>query len=342
MILPLVVAALAACGPGTPEAGSPRDPGASTTPSSDSSSPSVDSAPGTTDTGRAPHTGDSADTGVVAPCPLPPAPTTWTYLDEVPSSEEFAFDAYGYLVNVDDALDALVRTAYPNQVELLAPYSSPEVAGVTFLLDGRLALADEGNGALVLLGMDGSREILLGSLNQPNSITLDAAGQIVVTAFDRILRVDPATGASTVLASLPGLDLDGLVFSADYLQLYFNYDEDSVVGRVALDAAGNPISAGPIVNLPEQPGFELNGMTMDICDNVYAISTGGDLYRVRTDGTAERLITLGGVPGMLTSALHFGSGIGGWERDHLYVMNRYGGLFDLDMGIEGRKEPHLP
>lgn len=274
-------------------------------------------------------------------CVLPPAPTAWTYFTGIPVSEDFTFDELGNMVNIDQGPDALFRTPYLGPPEILAPYSSPEVAGVAFTLDGRLALADEGNGALVLLGLDGSTTVLNGSLNQPNSIAVDDQGFIFVTAFDQILRVDPVTGVSTTLITLPGLDLDGLVFAPGFLRLWFNYDEESIVAYLDLDTSGNVLATKTVVQLP-QFGGELDGMTMDECGNVYAIETDGSLYRVFPDGTAELLLTLGGVDGMTTSSLHFGSGIGGWEADHLYVINRYGGMFEVEIGIPGRKDPHLP
>lgn len=295
----------------------------------------------TTDTFQTLGETGSTDTSTVG-CVLPPAPTSWTYIDDVPVSEDFAFDELGNMVNVDQGPDALFRTPYLGLPELLAPYSSSEVAGVAFTLDGRLALADEGNGALVLLGLDGTTTVLNGAMDQPNSITVDDQGFIYITAYDKIQRVDPVTGVGTTLLVVPDSDLDGLVFSPDFRRLWFNYDEDSIVGFLDLDAYGNVLASQATVNLPEFGG-ELDGMAADECGNVYAIATDGSLFRVLADASqAELLITLSGVAGMTTSSLHFGSGIGGWASDHLFVMNRYGGIFEVEIGLNGRKEPHLP
>jgi hypothetical protein len=83
-------------------------------------------------------------------------------------------------------------------------------------------------------------------------------------------------------------------------------------------------------------------MTGDRCGNVYIVETDGQIRRMRPDGTVEPYLKLTSPDGVYCTAVSFGSGIGGWERDHLYIMNRSGGMFVLDAGIEGRPEPHLP
>jgi hypothetical protein len=45
--------------------------------------------------------------------------------------------------------------------------------------------------------------------------------------------------------------------------------------------------------------------------------------------------------GVFISAANFGSGFGGFERENLYVMNLNGGVFEIEMGIPGKWEPHL-
>jgi hypothetical protein len=41
--------------------------------------------------------------------------------------------------------------------------------------------------------------------------------------------------------------------------------------------------------------------------------------------------------------MHFGYGVGGFERDVLYVMNYdRGGLFALETTVAGKPEPYMP
>jgi len=274
-------------------------------------------------------------------CVIPPAPTTWDYLVWVPPSEEFHFDAVGNLTNIDEVAGWLFETPWGGPPNLTAPYNADEIAAVRFLLDGDLAVADEANGALRRVGLDGSQSTILGGLNNPNSMAIHTDGFVFVTAFDTIYRVDPASGASTAVLRVPGADLDGLVFSPDFTKLYFNSDETGQVMSATIDVYG---VAGPIENEAALAlGWydQLDGQAMDSCGNLYVIRTDGRLFRVRPNGNIETLIELTHPGQVSTTSLHFGSGVGGWELDHLYVMNREGGVFDLAIGIDGAPPAHL-
>ncbi len=46
--------------------------------------------------------------------------------------------------------------------------------------------------------------------------------------------------------------------------------------------------------------------------------------------------------GVLTTSIRFGSGVDGWRRDRLYVMNRAGGMFEVFVGVDGVAAYHWP
>jgi sugar lactone lactonase YvrE len=305
--------------------------------------------------GRAPPTlgdddddvvGDDDDDDATTPptiplddCPIPDGPRPWEYLAWVPPSEEFAFDDQGYLVNVDDGTDTIWRTPYGGPKELIGPYQAVEVAGTRIMLDGDLVVCNEWEGSLVRIGMDGSNEVLLGGLNSPNSVAIDDEGMVYVTSFDEVRRVDPETGDMNLLKTVTNSDLDGLTFSPDFQSLYFNHDDGGTIGVIELNADGE---ADDIYTINTIDGWnELDGMNVDECGNVYVLRTDGNIWRLLTDHTLELFMDLSGANPWTTS-LNFGSGIGGWQRDHLYVMDRNGGMFDIDVGINGKWEPHLP
>ncbi len=273
-------------------------------------------------------------------CPILPGPRPWEYLDWVPSSEEFAFDDQGFLVNVDDGADAIWRTPYGGPQDLVAPYQAVEVAGSRFMIDGDLVICDEWDGALVRIGPDGSNELLLGGLNSPNSVAVDDQGFVYVTSFDEVRRLNPTNGDMTLLKAVENADLDGLTFSPDFRSLYFNHDDGGTIGVIKLDADGNALDTYTINTI--EGWNELDGMNVDECGNVYVLRTDGNIWRLKPDETLELFMDLGQQGNPWTTSLNFGSGIGGWERDHLYVMDRNGGMFDIDVGINGKWEPHLP
>jgi sugar lactone lactonase YvrE len=90
----------------------------------------------------------------------------------------------------------------------------------------------------------------------------------------------------------------------------------------------------PEYGLGEHGG--LDGVAADVCGNVYVTEyVLGEIWRFPpTGGAAERVVTLDSewIPN-----LHWGNGVGGWERDRLYVMDRANfGVFELFVGVEGR------
>jgi len=298
---------------------------------------------GETDTGTPTTSTSTTSTPTTTPydCELPPPPTTWDYLNWTPPSEEFQFDAIGNLVNIDEVAGWIFETPWGGPPVLLAPYDATEIAAIRFLLDGDLAVADEANGALRRVGLDGTKTTLLGGLNNPNSMAIRDDGFIFVTAFDTIFRVDPDSGDSTLVVRLAGADLDGLVFSPDFDHLYFNSDETGQVMLVTLDAVGDAVDSQSVASVDLGWGDQLDGQAMDSCGNLYVIRTDGRLLRIQFDGTTEILLDLTHPGFVSTTSLHFGSGVGGWELDHLYVMNREGGMFEVDMGIDGAAPAHL-
>jgi len=274
-------------------------------------------------------------------CTLPPPPTDWDYLSWVPPSEEFQFDGLGNLINIDEVAGWLFETPWGGPAALVAPYNATEIAAIRFLLDGDLAVADEANGALRRVGLDGSQTTILGGLDNPNSMAIHSDGFVFVTAFDAIQRVDPATGADTRVLRVPGADLDGLVFSPDFSRLYLNSDETGQVMSVNIDAKGVASTPQNLAALALGWDDQLDGQAMDSCGNLYVIRTDGRLFRIRPDETIESLLDLTHPGSVKTTSLHFGSGFGGWELDHLYVMNREGGMFDVTIGIDGATPAHL-
>jgi hypothetical protein len=277
-------------------------------------------------------------TPVVHDCSsLPPAPTTWTELNHISPSEEFAFDAYGNLVNLADGLNTLLLTPYTGPAQIVTTYQADDLAGITILPNGDVVQADEARGILVQFGMDGSRVDLLTNIYSPNSVAVGADGHVYTTAFDQIWEVDPATGDSYMIYELDGLDLDGLAFDPTFNTLYFNHDSGGTVG--AFDLVGTGVVTNERIVAQINSGGELDGAAMDECGNLYVVVTNGRIYRVFPDGTQELFVTISG--SWNTTSLHFGSGIGGWEQDHLYVMSRAGSVFELDVAIRGRSEPHL-
>ncbi len=282
----------------------------------------------------------SGTTPTPAQCAVPP-PTSSNRLSLDYPGEEFIFNDRGHFVTAVDWAGTVANMRRDGEWSFTAPIDSNEVAGVDIDLDGNLIVADEGNGALIAVANNGSTSVILGSINSPNSIAVGANGALYATDYDTLLRVDIATGANEVLAEFPGHDLDGLAFSPDFRTLWFNQDDEGEVFRMNLDASGDAIDVQHVLSIDTIPGaVELDGMITDVCGNLYILRMDGLVSRLLADGSFE-LDYFQIDDASYTSALHFGSGIDGWESDHLYVMGRSGFLEEIDVGIDGAPEPHL-
>lgn len=299
-------------------------------------------APTPTETGE-PDTGSTGETGAVDPClGLSPTPLSATVLDDYPSSEEFHFDAAGNVWNASGSV--LYKTPYGGAPVEHAPYAVAEAAGTRILPDGSgIAVANEWNGSVDRIDLvTGAKSVIAASIDSPNSIGFDDRGFLYVAAYGAVLRYPLAGGGPEVLVSLPSHDFDGITFAPDFSRVYFNHDDGGTIGYVDLAVDGAVLNVGVLAQINQAGSpVELDGATADACGNVYVVGTSGDVYRVDPLGNAIRYFTVPG--GAWTTSINFGSGVGGWGRDRLYVMERYNGLrVELEVGVDGYPEPHYP
>ena len=255
--------------------------------------------------------------------------------------EDFAFTGDGRLVTVD-AMSGVVELTRDGDAGIVAPYSSDEVAGLALLPGGGLVFCDEALGALVQIGEDGAQTVLASGLNNPNSVAVAADQTLYFTAFDALLRLAPESAVVETVLVAPGADLDGLTFDPGFRSLWFNHDETGQVHRVDVSAfSGTELQSERVASIDTDYGGELDGMTTDVDGNVYVVQVDGVVRRINAAGGLELIADLD-IPGIFTSAIRFGSGSGGWPRDHLFVLDRDGsGVHEIDIGIDGAPLPHL-
>ncbi|MDP2308789.1 MAG: SMP-30/gluconolactonase/LRE family protein [Pseudomonadota bacterium] len=86
----------------------------------------------------------------------------------------------------------------------------------------------------------------------------------------------------------------------------------------------------------------LDGVNVDACGDVYVTEfTLGKVWRFDAEGAEAQLVAQ--VRSAWIPNMHWGNGIGGWEKDVLYVMDRQrAGLFALEVGVEGHADAYQP
>jgi sugar lactone lactonase YvrE len=175
------------------------------------------------------------------------------------------------------------------------------------------------------VGLDGGEpERVATDLGVPDSVKFDGDGHIVSTqvASGQVLRIDPRTGAKTVLAQLsPGLDnltlVDGRLFASNFtgeitevlgdgqtrtlLAGGFNWPHDLAIGTdgrllvadgtylYALAADGTREAVAMLFS-PGYPGY-LRGLAPTGAGDFYCTNSLGQVARYRPGGEAEYLAT---------------------------------------------------
>ena len=292
-------------------------------------------------------TGDMVDSGVVVMEPdaaivradcanLPGLPATETALPWK-ASEDFTFDGEGNLwgVSLDDK--ALHKISKNGTRTVVLPNVSSWGRGIRFLEGGDLVVAEPDSGSLLRIKPNGVSSVILGNITEPNGVAIHPNGWVYLTSEDGILyRINPDTGFNTHIVN-GGPSLDGVTFSPDYRTLYYN-TEGGTVFSMPLDEEGVPEGGGQtFVVLPK---IEiLDGMTVDECGNLYVVEMTGIVWRVTPDKQVDIALDLsnGKFSFVFIAALNFGSGVGGWDAQSLYVMDLMGKIYEVPMGVGGKR-----
>lgn len=266
---------------------------------------------------------------------LLPLPLTATSYNWVPSHEDFTFSWDGQMWGAFGGNLHATPFGGPNSV--VVP-GTGDARGTRFLADGTLVMANIEDQSLIRVDpATGSVTTIVGSLTNPNGIAIGLDGKVYVATTGQILRIDPDTGDSEVVADMGNRSFDGLTFTVDYTRLYFN-EEFGRVNWVDFDADGNPGQPVSGPNIPIGAFSILDGMTADACGNIYVVEMQGKLWRIDPNGTIELAIDLPG--GAFAPAVNFGPPAGGWNPNAIYVNDFLGKIYEAEVGVPSKWEPH--
>lgn len=220
---------------------------------------------------------DGADSGEPEPdCPPPPGPVEQSYLPGFTGAEDFAFDAEGYLVSIDQ-LGNLVGIKRDGTSRLILPGASGFGAGTRFHPSGELLFnaADRGELMAVNTATGGSR-VVIGGLEYPNGLEVDAEGFAYVAeqVSGRVRRIDVDSGDFTFVAH--GLfNPNGLSFSPDEETLYIGSFGGGTVWSVSRTSDGGWTEAAVFGLSPESPGVPPNPCADVVAGTSCALYEGG-------------------------------------------------------------------
>ncbi len=288
-------------------------------------------------------------------------PVQFERIDGVVSAEDFALAPDGGLFSIDESGNFIRNPPGGGSPQVISPNLTDESAGITWMPDGKVVVADVARGALLLVDPEtGGSSPILSGLSYPNGVEVHRDGWVAVAEQDagQVRRVDPETGDFVILAT--GLYApNGVTFSPDWETLYVGSFGGGTVHAVPLDEDG---AAGPAVEYASTgDGWEgddddwdeddwedwedgigaggLDGIAVDACGYVYVtvFENGGDgnILRVTEQGADFEVVAnlpVGWVPNM-----EFGHGEGGYDARTLYVNTRdRDSIFALSIGALGR------
>jgi sugar lactone lactonase YvrE len=275
---------------------------------------------------------------------LPALPAAFDTVNGVSSSEDFVFDAEGRLLNFSGESNALMAfTLGDMKSKFVRPGPEDFVAGVGMLPNGDIVA--NLSSTVGRFTANGGSEELANSLEYPNGLTVGRNGMVYVAeqSAGRVVRIDPATKKKTTIAEDLG-NANGLSLSQDQKTLYVGTFGDGKVW--AIDLTQTPaevrVLAEDFADGGEAAG--LDGVATDVCGNVYVTEFSvAKIWRITPDGKSKLAVDLGTLAqASWIPNLHFGSGVGGWDRKTLYVMSLDAPrVFALKVGVPGTTQPQL-
>jgi len=198
-----------------------------------------------------------------------PLPAPFDHTRGFATSEDFAFDAEGWVVNVDYR-GHLVRQS-PNKTDVEVIRSDVgAAAGTRFLADGSIVLCNVERGTVERTWMDGSWETVAAGLQYPNGLDVGLDGKIYVSeqTAGRVRQVDPESGDYAIIAT--GLfQPNGITFSPDHDTMYVGSFGAGIVYAVDRDGADAWSPPRELGKTPGAPEFEDDCLTRLSGDDCY-------------------------------------------------------------------------
>jgi len=271
---------------------------------------------------------------------LPDAPVSTTQLNKPRGYHDVAFDSEGYIVGHDGF--NLVRVSYDDQVQLFAS-GLTGAQGMDWLPDGSLVVATDVG---IISVQPSGAQVTLASEIYAYGVTIGADGMVYAADNTTLYRINPKTDPATVDEYLePGVisQIEGtwaprtINFDFDHTLMYVGtWSEDVFV--ISLDKNLNPIGKPRLfARIPGDYNW-MDGMGVDYCGNVYMPNyESSSTYRITPDGITSLYLRQNSAT--YGHGLEFGSGIGGWKANAIYMPQPYNSNMVVEVVVGAPKRP---
>lgn len=272
---------------------------------------------------------------VTATCAsLPTGPLTPLSLGRrFDGSEDFAFDGRGGMVGKRG--NDLVRVNASGQVTKVVASLPGQTLGLRYQPDGSLIAAMVSANKLVRVGADGRVSDMVTGLNGPNGLFVEPGATLWFTEGGGnavVRRLPDGTRRAFAAGTAVAEGANGVTVDLSRQRLYYTEYDRGHIHRVDLTAA-SPTA----VSVWRLPGAGLDGMTLDVCGNLYVVDQkNARLYRVRTrpDGSAAAAPELLASFPINVANPQFGLG-DAFSAQTLYVSGNPGTIYAVSVGIAG-------
>jgi sugar lactone lactonase YvrE len=278
-----------------------------------------------------------ADARAAACLALPDAPIAQRPVPGARGYHDVAFDAEGAIIGFDGV--SLVRVDGVGASELLAA-GLAGAEGMDRLPDESLVVAT--GAGLVRVFPNGAQVIIAPDIHA-YGVTVGPDGRVYAGDNGGTLwRVDPDT--TEVVAWWSGDGVAGLAprtiaFDVDHSLLYFGVFGDQVYS-IPVGPDLEPLAPPrPLAVVSGSGGAFLDGLTVDICGQLYLpkyeVSA---LYRVTPDGESRLYYQWDRT--QYGHGLEWGRGLGGFSREALYFPQPYNGntVLEMSIGVRGARD----
>jgi len=260
----------------------------------------------------------------------------------IQTQEDFDFAASGHLVYQYG--EAVVGSDKQGTTTVLSPGVAGDPRGVHGLSDGRIVVLSPWDGSIKIVDpATNGLDILAGGLSWPNGVEVDMSDRIYYTSEGEIGWTEPYGRQNNPIHAIhPGEGYpNGIALSPDEQRLTVAVPNQETTDFLTIERLG-PDTWGNVQTLRTDPGW-YSALDTDVCGNLYTVGYNtGVMRRIRTDGTVDELGVLPADEIWGFSAMRFGPGHGGWERDRLYITSRNTEIYEIWIGIPGRRHPTTP
>jgi Putative metal-binding motif/SMP-30/Gluconolactonase/LRE-like region len=259
---------------------------------------------------------------------VPTSPLSQTILNGPRGYHGLAIDEFGYIYGSDGS--TLIKSDYAGKWSVFTP-NMGACEQMTFMPDGDLAVVNSNNNIIQRINPKGVPS-LIASTNWIYGLIWGPDDMLYTAGNSQVMRVDPLTGASELVVTVN--DAHTVAFNRDATTMYVGTVSGSNLFAVEMDE--DLVPTGPPTLIASFGGY-LDGIVVDACGYLFITDySTSAMYRVSPEGDAETFADW-----QLTGYGHgliWGTGVGGWREDAVYVPLSYDGnkVKEVVVGI-----PHM-